>query len=94
MASILKNLNELHLNNNNITDLSVFENNIFNQLQKLVLNHNNIKDLTPLKNSHLFQLQELFMGISKPTMGTDQKDDSCRYAGSMGERCLCQLLKL
>ena len=59
-----KELKELILNNNNITDLRPLGKVKFEKLEILDLSQNKISDINPFENSHLGELKQLYIGYN------------------------------
>ena len=59
-----KELKELILNNNNITDLRPLGKVKFEKLEILDLSQNKISDINPFENSHLGELKQLYLGYN------------------------------
>ena len=59
-----KELKELILNNNNITDLTPLGKVKFEKLEILDLSQNKITDINPFENAHLGELKQLYLGYN------------------------------
>ena len=59
-----KELKELILNNNNITDLTPLGKVKFEKLEILDLSQNKITDINPFENAHIGELKQLYLGYN------------------------------